>query len=309
MRAPLGIALGIFVVIAGFSFREWLIQEEIHSLKLELRDQIQDGIRQTQSLERLAEFKKVQSINERYLEPVVLAASRQIIPGSAQKEILNWRRELNSLLTDQLYLRELALTDKLVKDIESLRSSEKPGLARVQNVLQMTEALDSTAERTKFVKAEIEAISEATKKADQESLDKLKTVGKESLALLRKKVKKLEGNALANYLSSLGYEKEIEEPVLTIVFGIKHPQLRKKAWDEFNTQRRKIFGDRFKSIAKAATPKTEESTGATVAEVLKREYEREVQREKLLSQPNELTPTNPSNSALAKDPEILELGQ
>lgn len=309
MKAALWISLSLIVMIAGLSFREWLIQEEISTLRVELKDQIQDGIRQSQSLERLAEFKKVQSVNERYLEPVVLAASRLLIPGSAQKEILSWRRDLHSTLTDQMYLREISLLEKFSKDIDDLKSKEKPGMPRLQNVLAMTEVLESSIERTKLVKAELEAIQEANKKSDQEALEKLKSAGKTSLSLLRKKTKGLGGQGLANYLTSISYEKEIESPVLSLVFSIKNPQLRQTAWDEYNSARRKIFQGRFKAVAiSAGSTKENPAPTSSVAEVLKKEYDREVLRERLSELPaNESNLVNPNDSKADRDPEILEL--
>ncbi len=238
-----------------------------------------------------------------------MAASRLLIPGAAQNEILAWRRDLHSLLTDQLYLREIALLEKFSKDMDALRTKEKAGFPRLQNVLAMTEALESAVERTKLVKAELDAIQMANKKADQEALDKLKTVGKNSLSLLRKKTKALAGQGLANYLTSLGYEKEIESPVLSLVFSIKHPQLRKTAWDEYNSARRKIFQNRFKDVAvSAGTTKENPAPSSSVAEVLKKEYDREVLRERLLELPaTESGLTNPNDSKRDREPEILEL--
>ena len=310
MKAALWISLSLVVLIAGMSFREWLIQEEISTLRSELRDQIKDGVRQSQSLERLADFKKVQAVNERYLEPVVLAASRLLIPGAAQNEILAWRRDLHSLLSDQLYLREIALLEKFSKEMDALRTKEKPGMPRLQTVLAMSEVLESSIERTKLVKAELNAIQDSNRKTDQESLEKLKTVGKNSLSLLRKKTKALSGQALSNYLTSIGYEKEIESPVLSLIFSIKSPQLRKTAWDEYNSARRKIFQGRFKEVAlSAGNPKENPSPSNTVAEVLKREYAREVLRERLNELPaTESGLTNPNDSKVDHDPEILELG-
>jgi len=309
MKAALWISLSLVVMIAGLSFREWLIQEEISTLRVELKDQIQDGIRQSQSLERLAEFKKVQSVNERYLEPVILAASRLLVPGAAQKAILSWRRDLHSVITDQLYLREIALLEKFSKDMEDLKVKEKPGMPRLQNVLAMTEVLESSIERTKLVKAELDAIQDSNKKADQEALEKLKTAGKNSLSLLRKKTKSLGGQALANYLTSLGYEKEIESPVLSLVFSIKNTQLRKTAWDEYNNARRKIFQGRFRDVAiSAGTTKENPAPTNSVAEVLKKEYDREILRERLNELPaTDSNLTNPNDSRIDHNPEILEL--
>jgi hypothetical protein len=286
MRTSVWIGLSVLLIIAGLSVREWLIVEEIQTLRVEFKDQIQDGIRQTQSVERLEDFKKIQFVNERYLEPVILLASRQIWPGAAQREILNWRRELHATLSDQLYLKQASLQEKVTQEISGVRLSEKPSVARLQNVVAMTEALDSALERTRLIKEELEAMQAATKAADQTALDQLKKVGKQSLALLRKKARNLQSSGLANYLTSAAYEAEVEKPVLDLVFSIRHPQLRQKAWEEFNEQRRKIFSNRFKSIAKNSSPQLPEPKAEnTLAEVLKREFDRELERERLLQIP------------------------
>lgn len=301
-------ALLVFAAL-GLAAREWLLHEELRALQSELTSQIREGIHQAQDAQRLQEFQTAPFVNERYLEPVVMVASRLIVPGSSQEKILSWRREMQRLLSDQIYMKQTSLTESIRSEIDRERGQKKSGFEKLKTIIQLSENLPTQIQRTEEIEKTLAAMQKENREADEQAVKELKAAGQKSLGLLRKKMNQLKDEALTNYLSSRVYSDEIDEPVIQVVMNIRHPELRKKSWAEFRSEKLKIFQNRFKGLARAATPKsTASKESAALAELLKQEYQREMERERLIQQPHMPVPESPASST-PRNTEILELGQ
>jgi outer membrane translocation and assembly module TamA len=248
MKKYILLVIGLVLIIGGLSTREWLIREEISIRKTNLKEQASLSIQNAQSHDRVRYFSTSAVVYERYLEPIIQEANRLLWPTSRADLLADWKREIHFYLDDLSNTRLSALSSESEKEIQRLHQEVKPSVKRLYDILKASENSPSLS-CAQTVRSEMQSISEAGQKRDQEMLTAMKIEGLNQLKHLDKAVKGMTNAQLGNFLKSGRFIREIEAPVLDFALQIKQEELRKAAWEEFERKVLSALSKKGASIA------------------------------------------------------------
>lgn len=251
MKKSTWVALGVSLALSLVVAREWLVHEEINSLRTSTLDQIREHILNAQTASRLRELQSSATVFDRYLEPVLLSSSRLIWSPSRAELITEWRRQVHTQLNERILARGLELETQLKTSLTTVRSNATPSLKRLFDVIKESENHDENMSCSETVKEEIEAIQLTASERDQEAVKALRAEGTLKLSELKKALKSKSPQQVAQFLTSGRYYNDIEKPVLSIVLQIKQEELRKTAWTEFRRKIDETLSEKRMNIAKS----------------------------------------------------------
>jgi|GEM_PF-5923048 len=291
----------VFLILCGLiGLREWLVYQEIRSSENALVQQIETSINSAESFDRLQDLKSSTLVYDRYLEPVFDAAQRLVMPNLRQEILLSWQRLVHQKIDDESYLKAVALREKIKAKIKKVIASEKPGINRLIEIAKLSQSLDLKDDRVRLVRNELDEIQSRSEKFDKDLVKRLAKTGKAKIWLLRRRISKMSTKALNAYLSSTQFFNEIQKPVVLEIMKLKRPGLRSSTWEEYMKQVRRTLHRKNRRLAKAEIQKKPEENDKdkkdSLAELLKREYERETKKE--LSLQNNSPMENPASSQL-----------
>lgn len=291
MKRWLLISLGFLLLSSLLAVREWLIVKEVKALQAELLHSLSQNVESAESFDRLKQISESFFIYDRYLEPVFNSGQRLLNPFIRHKTLTLWESHIHRELENKSYLRMLQLRESLERQIADIRDRDNPSKERLKKVMKLSAQFDSESDRLQILQSEMEAIEKALKETDEKLFAEIRELGLQNLRNLRAKIRGMNQKEFIEYISSMEFVKNFQEPVIHKMMEVSLPELRKKLWSEYSKAQVRVLSRRSRVLAKAEPPIEQivQQPVQSLAELLRREYERE-------SVKTEKTPT-PSNPA------------
>lgn len=266
-------SLSILALLGVVGVREWLTRAEIEKTRTNLLDQVKESIGQALTLDRLAELEKSSIVYDRYLEPIVLASSRLLFPGSQTSILQDWKRDLYSNLDNEMHQKRAALQEETKQDLLKVRNDLSPSIDRLLRLSKTSESANLCAQT---VSEEIQSLRQWSQDKDSSTLQSLQQEGKQKLRLLKDRIRRMNAAQFGEFLTSGKFVKDYQEPILNIVFTIRNEEMRKNTWVSFQKEmletlsrkkaqmkedrKREIINRAFEPLAEVLAPKRLESS-------------------------------------------------
>jgi hypothetical protein len=226
--------IGFFVITSIFVLREWLLLNQIESSKSVIKLQINGQLDKASSLERVQQLSSSTLVYERYLEPIFTIANRLMWPPFRNSAMNDWKRTVHAKIDNISEEKRDSFAQNFKSEVERIRDIENPGLDRMRTIIEETEGMGTATQLAMALKSELEKAEEEFFNQDKETVDDLRSKGKEKIRALYAKIKTMNDVQLSEFLSSKAFVSNIQAQMVDQIMGINDPEIRRQAWDQFN---------------------------------------------------------------------------
>lgn len=256
MKKYLVLGLGLTLLTGALVLREIILLEEIRSTQSQLVSQTTDHIRNASTVARVRELSTSPIVFERYLSPIVSISERLLWPSHRMDILDAWKRSMHTHLEEASLARLQELSSSAAEEMKKIRAENPPSMNRLYAIVDTAEGRNADMSCSATVKEELKFIRDASQKRDQEILGQLKTEGTTQIKRLKNTLKGMNAKQRSEFFTSGRFHREFQDPVLMVVLQLKQEDLRRAAWDEFESKLRSVMNEskvKADSVAENAT--------------------------------------------------------
>lgn len=284
--------LAVLCLISLLVLREWSVSKELASIEQHLSGELSHYLSEVEDSHRLQNLQSSSFVYRRFIEPHLMVASRLIWFPTRDKKLLAWERKVHQELQDRSYQRARELRSQLDDRITQLRLQMEPSRERLLEVFEVSQLLQDRRDRQEIFQLELRDIQSQTERHDRDLIQVVRTIGVDKLQQLQRVIRDMDESEFVDFLASAEFFQEILQPVSDKVLELRQDSLRKSTWSEFQRNLVTALSRKQQRIARQRPEEIERQDRLqSMTELLRREYQREVDGELSRQDPTMLEPS------------------
>jgi hypothetical protein len=240
--------ISVGLLLAGLATREVFIHQEIKSLQIEIKTQMNDRFEQASEQRRIEELAAASTVFQSYVEPVLSTSSRLLWPYSRESIGQRWKREIFAQLDDQLFQTQQRLKAAMDGALKDTMDRLEASTARLKEIIAIRKRFSTDPQFAELMENELQLITKTAQEKDMALLEQIRVEGRSSLDKLSQRLKRFDHAKLASFISSGKFSSEIEQPVVELILQLRQEATRRNAWKEFQTSVQKSLQKRKSTI-------------------------------------------------------------